>query len=138
SRLSAGAGLNGLGLGFAPALPADREAAALQGRAERAGACDAPLAARPAPAVAIPLSFASHAKAQRRRREQEIEPMSRGSTQSGRRRTGGYDSRRRASETFADGRGCAPGENNCPGVGARVLEGDGRPPTGGTCLMLAM
>ena len=74
SRLSAGAGLNGLGLGFAPALPADREAVALQGRAERAGACDAPLAARPAPAVAIPLSFASHAKAQRRRREQEIEP----------------------------------------------------------------
>src|SRR5271157_6004783 len=43
SRLSAGAGLNGLGLGFAPALPADREAVALQGRAERAGACDAPL-----------------------------------------------------------------------------------------------
>src|SRR5271157_3634256 len=56
--LSAGAGLNGLGLGFAPALPADREAVALQGRAERAGACDAPLAARPAPAVAIPFSFA--------------------------------------------------------------------------------
>ena len=74
SRLSAGAGLNGLGLGFAPALPADREAVALQGRAERAGACDTPLAARPAPAVAIPLSFASHAKAQRRRREQEIGP----------------------------------------------------------------
>ena len=32
SRLSAGAGLNCLGLGFAPALPPDREAAALQGR----------------------------------------------------------------------------------------------------------
>jgi hypothetical protein len=58
SRLSAGAGLNGLGLVFAPALPADREAAALQGRAERAGACDKPLPARPALAVAIPLSFA--------------------------------------------------------------------------------
>ena len=63
-----------LGLVFAPAPPADREAVALQGRAERAGACDAPLAARPALAVAIPLSFASPAKAQRRRREQEIGP----------------------------------------------------------------
>ena len=31
-----------LGLLFAPALPADREAAALQGRAERAGARDEP------------------------------------------------------------------------------------------------
>src|SRR5580700_4160021 len=37
-RLSAGARLSGLGLLFAPALPADREACALQGRAERAGA----------------------------------------------------------------------------------------------------
>ncbi len=67
---------------FAPALPADREAVALQGRAERAGACDAPLAARPALAVAIPFSFASHAKAQRRRREREIWPISRGATPS--------------------------------------------------------
>src|SRR5271166_5305633 len=67
-----------LPLVFAPALPGDREAVALQGRAERAGACDAPLAARPALAVAIALSFASHAKAHRRRREQEIGPMSRG------------------------------------------------------------
>ncbi len=56
SRLSAGVGLSGLRPGFAPALPADREADALQGRAERAGACDGPLAARPALAVAIPLS----------------------------------------------------------------------------------
>jgi hypothetical protein len=38
-----------------------------------------------------------HAKAQRRRREQEIGPMSRGSTPSGRQRTGGYDSHSRAS-----------------------------------------
>ena len=52
--------------------PADREAAALQGRAERAGACDEPLAARPALAVAIRLSFASCAKERPRRREQEI------------------------------------------------------------------
>src|ERR1700729_3226787 len=37
-RLSAGARLSGLGLLFAPALPAEREAGALQGRAERAGA----------------------------------------------------------------------------------------------------
>src|ERR1700731_2862437 len=37
-RLSAGARLSGLRLLFAPALPADREAVALQGRAERAGA----------------------------------------------------------------------------------------------------
>src|ERR1700733_14652050 len=37
-RLSAGARLSGLGLLFAPALPVDREAVALQGRAERAGA----------------------------------------------------------------------------------------------------
>src|ERR1700727_1949616 len=37
-RLSAGARLSGLGLLFAPALPADREAGALQWRAERAGA----------------------------------------------------------------------------------------------------
>ncbi len=37
-RLSAGARLSGLGLLFAPALPTDREAGALQGRAERAGA----------------------------------------------------------------------------------------------------
>ena len=63
-----------LRLVFAPAPPADREAVALKRRAERAGACDAPLAARPAAAVAIPLSFASPAKAQRRRREQEIGP----------------------------------------------------------------
>src|SRR5208282_2579547 len=54
SRVSAGAGPSGLGLVSAPAPPPDREAGALQGRAERAGACDAPLAARPAPAVAIP------------------------------------------------------------------------------------
>ena len=118
SRLSAGAGLNGLGLGFAPALSADREAVALQGRAERAGACDAPLAARPAPAVAIPLSFASHTKAQRRRREQEIGPMSRGSTPSGRQRTGGYDSRRRASETFAARPRMRPGRKRLPRRGA--------------------
>src|SRR5580692_9016532 len=36
--LGAGAWPSGLGLLFAPALPADREAGALQGRAERAGA----------------------------------------------------------------------------------------------------
>src|SRR5271166_3803282 len=98
--LSAGAGLNGLGLVFAPALPADREAVALQGRAERAGACDAPFAARTAPAVVIPLSFTSHAKPQRRRREQEIGPMPRGSTQSGRQEASGYDSRRDASRNI--------------------------------------
>jgi hypothetical protein len=40
----------------------DREAGAPQGRAERAGACDTPLSARPASAVAIPLSFASLGK----------------------------------------------------------------------------
>ena len=89
-----------LDLVFAPALPADREAVALQGRAERAGACDAPLSARPALAVAIPFSFASHAKAQRRRREQEIETISRGTMPSGRERTGGYDSRWRASRNI--------------------------------------
>ena len=60
------------GLLFAPALPADREAVGPQGRAERAGAPRQPLAARPALAVAIPLSFASQAKAQGRWREQEI------------------------------------------------------------------
>jgi hypothetical protein len=43
SRLSAGAGLSGPGLVFAPALPANRETVGLQGRAERAGACDEPL-----------------------------------------------------------------------------------------------
>src|SRR5271166_2411383 len=118
SRLSAGAGLNGLGLAFAPALPGGREAVALQGRAERAGACDAPLSARPALAVAIPLSFASHAKAQRRRREQEIGPMSKGSTPSGRQRTGGYDSRRRASETFAARPRVRPGRKQLPRRGA--------------------
>jgi hypothetical protein len=48
---------------FAPALPADRELAAPQGRA---GASRQPLAARPALTVAIPLSFASHAKAEER------------------------------------------------------------------------
>ena|SRR5208337_793758 len=63
---------------FAPALPADREVVALQGRAERAGACDAPLSARLALAVAIPYSFASHAKAQLRRREQETWPYGEG------------------------------------------------------------
>ena len=72
--------------GLAPTLLADREAVALQGRAERAGACDTPLTARTAAAVTIPLSFASHAKAQRCRREQEIGRMSRGSTPSGRHR----------------------------------------------------
>jgi hypothetical protein len=43
SRLSAGAGLSGRGLVFAPALPPNRETVGLQGRAERAGACDEPL-----------------------------------------------------------------------------------------------
>ena len=49
--------LDGTGLRSfsAPALPADREADALQRRAERAGACDGPLWARPALSVAIPL-----------------------------------------------------------------------------------
>ena len=42
SRLSAGAGLSGRGLLFAPALP-PRETVGLQGRAERAEACDEPL-----------------------------------------------------------------------------------------------
>ena len=60
------------GLLFAPALPADREAVGPQGRAERAGAPRQPLAARPALAVANPLSFASQAKAEGRWREQEI------------------------------------------------------------------
>jgi hypothetical protein len=45
---------------LAPALPANREAVALQGRAVRAGACDTPLSARPTLAVAIPTS--SHLK----------------------------------------------------------------------------
>src|SRR5580658_3846308 len=71
-RLSAGARLSGLGFLFAPALPADREAVALQGRAERAGALRQPLAARPALAVAILFSFAHQAKVRRRWREQEI------------------------------------------------------------------
>jgi hypothetical protein len=70
--LSAGAWLSGLGLLFAPALPADREAVVLQGRAERAGARDEPLSARPALAVAILFSFAHQAKVRRRWREQEI------------------------------------------------------------------
>jgi hypothetical protein len=43
SRLGAGAGLSGRGLVFAPALPSNRETVGLQGRAERAGACDEPL-----------------------------------------------------------------------------------------------
>ncbi len=51
----------GIPLAFlAPALPANREAVALQGRAVRAGACDTPLSARPTLAVAIPTS--SHLK----------------------------------------------------------------------------
>ena len=60
--------------GSSPPLPflADREAVALQGRAERAGAGDEPLSARPALAVAIPFSFACCAKERPRRREQEI------------------------------------------------------------------
>ena len=57
---------------FAPALPTDREAVALQGRAERAGASRQPLAARLALAVAILFSFAHQAKVRRRWREQEI------------------------------------------------------------------
>src|SRR6202030_3129322 len=72
SRLSAGARLSGLGLLFAPALPSDREAVVLQGRADGAGARDEPLSARPALAVAIPFSFAHQAKVRRRWREQEI------------------------------------------------------------------
>ena len=43
SRLSAGAGLSGRGLVIAPAPPPNREAVGLQGRAERAEACDEPL-----------------------------------------------------------------------------------------------
>src|SRR3984957_17051393 len=43
SRLSAGARLSGRGLVCAPALPPNRETVGLQGRAERAGACDEPL-----------------------------------------------------------------------------------------------
>ena len=65
-------GFFGLRLGAAPALPANREAVALQGRAERAGALRQSLAARPALAVAL-LSFASQAKAEGRWREGEAE-----------------------------------------------------------------
>ena len=43
SRLSAGAGLSGHGLVFAPAPSPNRETVGLQGRAERAEACDEPL-----------------------------------------------------------------------------------------------
>jgi hypothetical protein len=43
SRLSAGARLSGRGLVFAPALSPNRETVGLQGRAERAEACDEPL-----------------------------------------------------------------------------------------------
>src|SRR3984957_17712782 len=75
-RLGAGAWLSGLGLLLAPALPADREAVTLQVRAERAGARDEPLSARPALAVAILVSFAHQAKVRRRWREQEIGPRS--------------------------------------------------------------
>jgi hypothetical protein len=71
-RLGAGARLSDLGLLFAPALSADREAVALQGRAERAGAPRQPLAARSALAVAILFSFAHQAKVRRRWREHEI------------------------------------------------------------------
>jgi hypothetical protein len=63
-------GLSFLVVVFAPALPADREAVALQGRAERAGALRQPLAARSALAVAIPLSLAFQAHG--RWREQEM------------------------------------------------------------------
>jgi hypothetical protein len=50
-------GLFGPVIGFAPALPGNREAVVPQGRAERAGASRQPLAARPALAVAILFSF---------------------------------------------------------------------------------
>jgi hypothetical protein len=50
-------GLFGPVIGFSPALPGNREAVVLQGRAERAGALRQPLAARPALAVAILFSF---------------------------------------------------------------------------------
>jgi hypothetical protein len=43
SRLSAGAGPSGHGPFFAPARLPNRETVGLQGRAERAGACDEPL-----------------------------------------------------------------------------------------------
>jgi hypothetical protein len=72
SLLSAGAGCFCPVIGFAPALPGNREAVALQGRAERAGAMRQPLAARPALAVVILVSFAHHAKVRMRWREQEI------------------------------------------------------------------
>src|SRR5271166_2795060 len=119
SRLSAGAGLNALGLVFAPAPPADREAGALQGRAERAGACDAPFAARPAPAVAIPLSFASHAKAQRRRREQETGPIGLDAKRPP--RTGGYDSRPRERNIRGTAAGAPREKTTTAAWGARVL-----------------
>src|ERR1700733_5044152 len=71
-RLSAGARLSGLGLHFAPALPADREAGALQGRAERAGAPRRTLVGAAGASGAILFSFAHQAKVRRRWREQEI------------------------------------------------------------------
>jgi hypothetical protein len=71
-RLSAGARLSGLGLLFAPALPADREAACCKGARNAREPRDEPLSAQPALAVAILFSFAHQAKVRRRWREQEI------------------------------------------------------------------
>ena len=59
-------------IGFAPALPGNREAGALQWRADAREPRDEPLSARPALAVVILVSFAHHAKGRRRWREQEI------------------------------------------------------------------
>src|SRR5271169_3526617 len=114
-----------MALGLASPLPCPPTArrSRCKGARNAREPADAPLAARPAPAVAIPLSFASHAKAQRRRREQEIGPMSRGSTPSGRQRTGGYDSRRRASETFAARPRMRPGRKQLPRRGAPGFRG---------------
>jgi hypothetical protein len=70
-RLSAGARLSGLGFLSAPALPADREAVALQGRANAREPTTNPCR-RGRRSVAILFSFAHQAKVRRRWREQEI------------------------------------------------------------------
>ncbi len=114
-----------MALGLASPLPCPPTARRprCKGARKRAGACDAPLAARPAPAVAILLSFASHAKAQRRRREQENGPMSRARRQAAANGLAAMTLAGVRAKHSRHGRGCAPGENNYPGVGRPGFRG---------------
>ncbi len=99
-----------------PCPAADREAVARRGRAERAGACDAPLPTRPARAVAIPFSFASQGRLSGDGANGRFGPRPGCRRPAAANGAAANAARWRASRNSGRRRGCNSGENSLPSV----------------------